>query len=96
MTRKLIKPDLLEAKKIYKKDTKKKSPPPYRTNAESYYYVKQMSNKTLLVIELIDGTSINGTIEWYDEKCLKIKKSDDSNFILFKHFIKFIHKAPGQ
>ncbi len=96
MTRKLIKPDLSEIKKIHKKDMKKKAPPPYRTHAESYYYVKQMNNKTVLVIELTDGTSINGSIEWYDEKCLKIKKDDGNNIILFKHFIKFIHKAPGQ
>jgi len=95
MTRKLIKPDLIEAKKNYKKDTKKRPPPPYRTNAESYYYVKQMGNKTLLIIEMIDDSSITGTIEWYDERCLKIKKDDGSNIILFKHFIKFIHKAPG-
>lgn len=94
MTRKLIKPDLTEAKKILKKDTKKKTPPPYRTHAESYYYVKQMNNKTLLVIELADNTSVRGTIEWYDEKCLKIKKEDGANIILFKHYIKFIHKAP--
>ena len=95
MTRKLIKPDLNEAKKTYKKDTKKRTPPPYRTNAESYYYVKQMGNKTSLIIQMIDDTSITGTIEWYDERCLKIKKDDGSNVILFKHFIKFIHKAPG-
>ena len=94
MTRKLIKPDLNEAKKMYKKDAKKKPPPPYRTHAESYYYVKQMNNHTLLVIELVDGTSAKGTIEWYDEKCLKIKKDNGENIILFKHFIKFIHKAP--
>ncbi|MEN8154725.1 MAG: hypothetical protein ABFR75_11965 [Acidobacteriota bacterium] len=94
MTRKLIKPDLAEVKKAFKKDSKKKTPPPYRTHAESYYYVKQMNNRTMLVIELIDSTSVKGTIEWYDDKCLKIKKDDGSNIILFKHFIKFIHKAP--
>lgn len=52
-----------------------------------------MNNKTMLVIELVDNTSVKGTIEWYDDKCLKIKKDDGSNIILFKHFIKFIHKA---
>jgi len=94
MTRKLIKPDLSEAKKMYKKDSKIKTPPPYRTHAESYYYVKQMNNRTMLVIELVDGKSFKGTIEWYDEKCLKIKKDEGDNIILFKHFIKFIHKVP--
>jgi len=94
MTRKLIKPDLNEARKTKRTDTRKKPPPPHRTHAENYYYIKQMNNKTMLVIELIDGTFINGTIEWYDEKCLKIKKVDKSSIILFKHFIKLMHKAP--
>ncbi len=96
MTRKLIKPDLDKAKGVHKKNLRKKTPPPYRTHAENYYYVKQMSNKTLLIIELVDGTSISGTIEWYDEKCLKIAKIDNSSIILFKHFIKLIRKAPTQ
>lgn len=95
MTRKLIKPDLDRIKKQYKKDMKKKIPPPYQTHAESYYYVKQMNNKTSLSFELVSGEVINGTIEWYDEKCLKIKKTDGSNIIAFKHCIKFICKNPG-
>jgi sRNA-binding regulator protein Hfq len=94
MTRKLIKPNLIDAKKSLKNDTKKKAPPPFRTHAETYYYVKQMNNKTLLELELIDGTTIRGTIEWYDEKCLKIRKDTDENVILFKHFIKLIRKGP--
>ena len=94
MTRKLIKPDLNEVKKIYKNDAKKKPPPPHRTHAENYYYVKQMNNRTRLEIELIDGTSVKGTLEWYDERCLKIKKEDGDNIILFKHFIKLIRKLP--
>lgn len=96
MTRKLIKPDLNEAKKTLKKDSRKKTPPPFRTYAETYYYVKQMNNKTPLIIELVDGSQIQGTIEWYDEKCLKIKKNDTDNIILFKNFIKLIRKAPEQ
>ncbi|MEN8153314.1 MAG: hypothetical protein ABFR75_04770 [Acidobacteriota bacterium] len=94
MPRKLIKPDLDGIKKHYKKDTKKRTPPPYKTHAENYYYLKQMNNKTLLSFELVDGEVIKGTIEWYDEKCLKIKRSDGSNIIAFKHYIKFIHKNP--
>lgn len=94
MPRKLIKPDLNGIKKLYKKDMKKKTPPPYKTHAENYYYVKQMNNKTPLSFELVSGEAINGTIEWYDERCLKIKKSDGSNIIVFKHYIKFICKNP--
>jgi RNA chaperone Hfq len=93
MSRKLIKPDLNEIKKYVKKDTKKKPPPPYKTHAENYYYIKQMNNRTHMVVELLNGEVIKGRIEWYDEKCIKIK-DDNSNFIIFKHSIKYMHKDP--
>ncbi|MCP5106898.1 MAG: hypothetical protein GY950_26170, partial [bacterium] len=57
-----------------------------------YYYIKQMNNRTHMVIELLDGNLFKGKIEWYDEKCLKIKTEDGENFIVFKHFIKYMYK----
>lgn len=94
MTRKLIKPDLNEIKKYQKKDARKKPPPPYKTHAENYYYIKQMNNRTHMVIAMVDGTSFKGRIEWYDEKCLKIKTEDGENYIVFKHFVKYMFKNP--
>jgi len=94
MNRKLIKPDLKELKKNIKKD-KKKPPPPYKTHAENYYYIKQMNNRTPMVIHLMDGTVLNGRIEWYDEKCIKLKIENSLNsYILFKQVIKYMHKDP--
>ena len=95
MTRKLIKPDLIEIKKISKKDTRKKPPPAYKTHAENYYYIKQMNNKTPMVIELINGEVFKGRIEWYDKNCLKIKRADENNFIIFKQVIKYMYKDPN-
>lgn len=92
MTRKLIKPNLDEIKKLGKKEGRKKPPPPYKTHAENYYYIKQMNNRTPMIIELINGEVLNGKIEWYDEKCIKIKKSVGINCIVFKHFIKYMYK----
>jgi len=92
MTRKLIKPNLDEIKKMSKKEGKKKPPPPYKTHAENYYYIKQMNNKTPMVIEFVNGDAIQGRIEWYDEKCVKVKKNDGGNCIIFKHFIKCMYK----
>ena len=94
MTRKLIKPDLNEIKRYQKKDSKKKPPPPYKTHAENYYYIKQMNNRTPMVVELANGEIIKGKIEWYDSKCIKIKKSDEDNLIIFKQVIKYMHKDP--
>ncbi len=94
MTRRLIKPNLKEIKKVAKKDLKKKPAPPYKTHAENYYYIKQMNNRTSMVVELINGELLKGRIEWYDEKCIKIKCDDESNFIVFKHVIKYMYKNP--
>lgn len=94
MTRKLIKPDLNEIKKYQKKDSKKKPPPPYKTHAENYYYIKQMNNRTPMVVELVSGEVIKGKIEWYDSKCIKVKKPDEDNLIIFKQVIKYMHKDP--
>ncbi len=94
MTRKLIKPNLKEIKRDAKRDQKKKPPPPYKTNAENYYYIKQMNNLTAMVVELSTGETFRGRIEWYDEKCIKIKQPDGANFILFKHVIKYMFKDP--
>jgi len=95
MTRKLIKPNLRDIKQGAKKEFKHKPPPPYKTHAENYYYVKQMNNHTPLVIVLIDGETMNARIEWYDENCLKIKKQNGDNLILFKSQIKYIFKDPA-
>ncbi len=94
MTRKLIKPDLNEIKKLAKKETRKKPPPPYKTHAENYYYIKQMNNNTPMVIELISGEVFKGKIEWYDERCIKIKKGDRDTLLVFKHIIKYMYKDP--
>src|SRR6266404_3961171 len=48
----------------------KKLPPPETTNAENFYYQKQMQGKTPMVIVLRDGEQIHGVIEWYDKHCL--------------------------
>ena len=94
MTRRLIKPNLNEIKKFGKKEIRRKPPPPYKTHAENYYYIKQMNNRTPMVIELMNGEKLNGKIECYDEKCIKIKKQDDKTLIIFKHSIKCLFKDP--
>lgn len=95
MTRKLIKPNLKEIKQGAKKDLKRKPPPPYKTHAENYYYVKQMNYHTPLIVELLDGEKVSCKLEWYDERCLKIKRPDGNTMIVFKAQIKFIYKDPA-
>ena len=66
--------------------------PPEQTNAESFYYIKQMQGKTPMVIVLLDGEKIRGSIEWYDKHCLKIHCPKEPNILLPKHSIKYMYK----
>lgn len=73
--------------------TVKKSTPPDQTNAEQFYYSKQMQSKTHMVVVLTDGEQLEGIIEWYDKDCVKLNRTGAPNLLLYKHCIKYLHKA---
>ena len=71
----------------------RKKIPPAETNAEIFYYKKQMDAHTPMVIVLLDGEEVEGTIEWYDRAALKINRRGKPNIMLLKHNIKYMFKA---
>lgn len=71
----------------------RKKVPSAETNAEIFYYKKQMDAHTQMVLVLLDGEEIIGTIEWYDRSALKINRKDGPNIMLLKHNIKYMFKA---
>ena len=93
--RKLIRPSLNEVKdQIGRRNNhQKKAAPPDQTNAENFYYMKQMQAKTPMVFVLKDGETLNGVIEWYDKTCLKINREGAPNLLIFKPNIKYMYKA---
>jgi host factor-I protein len=71
----------------------KKLAPPEQTNAENFYYQKQMQSRTPMVIVLRDGEEIHGVIEWYDRNCLKVNREDgEPNLMIYKPAIKYMFK----
>jgi host factor-I protein len=70
----------------------RKPAPPEQTNAENFYYQKQMQSKTPMVIVLRDGEEIRGMIEWYDKSCLKVARNGQSNLLIYKPAIKYMFK----
>ena len=74
----------------------KKTTPPDQTNAEQFYYSKQMQGKTHMVLVLEDGEQLEGVIEWYDRDCLKLNRTGAPNLLLFKRCIKYMYKAEGE
>jgi host factor-I protein len=70
----------------------RKAPPLEQTNAENFYYQKQMQAKTPMVIVLRDGEEIHGLIEWYDKSCLKVNRDGEPNLMIYKPSIKYMYK----
>ncbi len=70
----------------------RKSAPPEQTNAENFYYQKQMQSKTPMVLVLRDGEEIHGIIEWYDRNCIKVNRNGQPNLMIYKPSIKYLYK----
>ena len=103
VNRKLIRPTLAEVRERNEReaqqrrnpptDQNRKRVPPEQTHAESFYYKKQMDNRTPMVIVLQDGEELRGSIEWYDRACIKLHRSEGPNLLVLKHNIKYMYKA---
>ena len=97
--RKLIRPYFNEIKEQLsppRRNQQKKPVPPDQTNAENFYYVKQMQAKTHMVFVLRDGEKLRGVIEWYDKSCLKVNRDGEPNLLLYKPNIKYMYKDEQQ
>lgn len=70
----------------------RRAAPPEQTNAENFYYQKQMQSKTPMVLVMKDGEEIHGVIEWYDKSCLKINRNGAPNVMVYKPSIKYMYK----
>jgi len=70
----------------------RKVAPPEQTNAENFYYQKQMQSKTPMVIVLCDDEQVHGIIEWYDKNCIKINREGAPNLMIYKPSIKYLYK----
>ena len=96
--RKLIRPSLTDVKEpkeqapVVRKTQPKKPIPPDQTNAENFYYLKQMNARTPMVIVMNDGETIRCWIEWYDKNCLKVNRDRGPNLLIPKSSIKYLFK----
>lgn len=91
--RKLIRPDSQDFKKdAGPRGVRRKQVPPEQTNAEEYYYLKQMANRTAMVLVLTNDEELRGWIEWYDKSMIKLNRNDGPNLLIPKHNIRYMFK----
>jgi len=88
--RKLIRPDVPDQRTG--RGARRKQVPPEQTNAEEFYYVKQMAAKTPMVVLLSEGEELRGWIEWYDKNAIKLNRHDGPNLLIFKDKIRYMFK----
>jgi len=74
----------------------KKKIPPEQTNAENFYYKKQMDAHTPMVLVLQDNEHLYGTIEWYDKNSIKLHREEGPNLLVLKHNIKYMYKDQSE
>lgn len=91
--RKLIRPESSDLKKDNtSRVVRRKQSPPEQTNAEEFYYLKQMAAKTPMVVVLCNDEELTGWIEWYDKGALKLNRHDGPNLLILKHNIRYMFK----
>ncbi len=93
INRKLIRPTLSEIQdQMGARMQRKKPAPPEQTNAENFYYIKQMQARTPMVVVLESGETIRGVIEWYDKNCIKVHRANEPNLLIMKRAVRYMYK----
>ena len=87
--RKLIRPDANDQRSGR---ARRKQVPPEQTNAEEFYYLKQMAAKTPMVVVLNNDEELHGWIEWYDRGAIKLNRTNGPNLLLPKASIRYMFK----
>lgn len=91
--RKLIRPEMTEKRPSEPRAvTRRKQSPPEQTNAEEFYYLKQMAARTPMVVVLTSGEELRGWIEWYDKAAIKLNRHGAPNLLIPKHSIRYLFK----
>lgn len=62
------------------------------SHAESFYFQKQMQTQTRMVVVLLDGEQIEGTLEWYDHHAIKLRSGNRRRTMIYKAGIKYLYK----
>jgi RNA chaperone Hfq len=71
----------------------KHSRPPEQTFEEVKYLKHLIDSKTRVCVKLVDGEEVRGTIEYYDQRFIRITRENVPNLFVFKHDIKYLYEV---
>lgn len=67
--------------------------PPEQTFEEIRYLKRLIENHTPVIVKLADNQSVAGVVEYYDQRFIRITRTDGPNLFIFKHDIKYLYEA---
>lgn len=69
----------------------KRIPPPDTTWAEAKYIIEKKEAETPMVVSLIGGEVVRGTIEYYDRDMIKVVPPGAPGRFIWKKDIRYLH-----
>ena len=75
-------------------DSKAKHSRPQEQTFEEIKYLKRLIDlKIPVCVKLTDGEDVRGTIEYYDQRFIRITRQAKPNLFIFKHDIKYLYEV---
>lgn len=69
---------------------------PDHTFQEVRYLERLVDDRVPVRVRLSDNSEIDGTIEFYDARFIRLTRQGEPNLFLFKHDIKYLIEIAGQ
>jgi hypothetical protein len=74
--------------------SKGKASRPVEQTFEETRYLKHLIERRIPVrIKLADNNEILGTLEYYDQRFIRVTRKDAPNLFIFKHDIKYLYEV---
>jgi host factor-I protein len=71
----------------------KPSRPPEQTFEEIKYLKHLIEKKIPVCVRLSDNEVVEGIVEYYDQRFIRITRTGEPNLFIFKHDIKYLYEA---
>ena len=75
-------------------ESKSKSARPAEQTLEEIRYLKHLIDKKIPVrVKLSDNEVVDGVVEYYDQRFIRITRTGAPNLFIFKHDIKYLYEV---
>ncbi|MGD1074068.1 MAG: Sm ribonucleo-like protein [Bryobacteraceae bacterium] len=75
-------------------ESKSKSARPAEQTLEEIRYLKHLIEKKIPVcVKLSDNEVVDGVVEYYDQRFIRITRTGAPNLFIFKHDIKYLYEV---